>query len=86
MKLEIDLDPDVAAALEARTKSTGLSRDRVVDQALRAGLSQEIVVEPFDLGEFLRGGDQNFNRLSSQLEDEAWAQKIQRSSLPIDSP
>jgi hypothetical protein len=86
VKLEIDLDSDVAAALEVRVRNTGLSVDLVVDQALRAGLSHDIVFESYDLGEFLWGGDQNFNRLSSELEDEAWVQKIQRSSLPINPP
>jgi hypothetical protein len=86
MRTTLTLDDDIAAQLMDRAKKLGIPFKQVVNRTLRSGLGEnapsghsKIVVEPYDMGPCLLGSDVNFNRLSAELEDEGWIEKLRRS-------
>lgn len=86
MRTTLTLDDDIAAQLMDRAKKLGIPFKQVVNRTLRSGLGEntptgrgKVMVEPYDMGPCLLGPDVNFNRLASELEDEAWIEKLRRS-------
>lgn len=86
MRTTLTLDDDIAAQLMDRAKKLGIPFKQVVNRTLRSGLGgnmppgqSKVEVEPYDMGPCLLGPDVNFNRLSAELEDEAWIEKLRRS-------
>jgi len=86
MRTTLTLDPDVAQTLKARMASQNATLKKVINEALRKGLSIEpqkpkkpFQVRSFSLG-FRPGIDiQKLNQLADDLETNAIAAKLSRA-------
>ena len=89
MRTTITPDPDVQQLLKRAMREQDAPFKRVVNDALRRGLRPSTpagagtaFVQPvFDLGEPLVAVT-SFNRLSDELETEAFVEKMRRESAP----
>ena len=81
MRTTITLDPDVEALVTKTMRERGLSFKAAVNEALRRGLTDDVVSEPYDVPTFAMGRPMvnldRANRLVAELEDEELLRKMQ---------
>ncbi len=90
MRTTLTLEPDVARKVKERVAKEGSTLKRVVNDALRVGLSGETAagkrrkfrVKPHDLSRRPGIDPNRFNRLLDELEADHYAGKMNRDDHP----
>lgn len=81
MRTTITLDPDVEALVTKAMRERGLSFKAAVNEALRRGLTDDVVAESYDTPAFAMGRPKvkldQATQLAAELEDEELLRKMQ---------